>query len=60
MVERVGWGGPVRLSHPAVEEAMEHLILAGTIVFGVGIAVLASKFGLQLIVDQIPMKQPKS
>lgn len=39
---------------------MGQLILVATIISGVGIAVLASKAGLALIIDQIPMKQPKA
>lgn len=38
---------------------MEQLILLVTIVSGVGAAVYASKLGLQIIVDQIPMKHAK-
>ena len=39
---------------------MEQLILMGTIGAGVAAALLASKLGLQFIVNQIPVKQPKA
>lgn len=37
---------------------MDAILLVGTIVGGVGVALAAAKFGLSIVVDLIPMKAP--